>query len=178
MRNDRTHLRRPVPADFAEVVAAIGWLGARKHYGCGGTTIARWFDELTPPQRSTVLIGTRKRQSQHAMDMLKKRHLKAVAEGRAKPKDEAQKAPKRKPFFNARIPGTDYVPTPCGGVLSRAMTHLQQRGFRPVFDAGKVYGKALTGVYVAGRLKLDADGLLALAAQKGFDPDAWRQVTA
>ena len=61
------------------------------------------------------------------------------------------------------------MPEGFAAVAARAAEHLQRKRFTPVFDAGKVYGRALDGIYVVGRMKLPVAEMIELARSKGFD---------
>ena len=68
------------------------------------------------------------------------------------------------------------APKVTGGVIDNAKQYLR-RHYSNVFDAGALFGRALVGVYVVGNHRVDAAGLLALAAQKGFDADGWKRLS-
>jgi hypothetical protein len=161
--------RRPIPEGFALFLRDHTRVEAEKQYGACRNMIQKWVDRLSPDDRAIVQAGADERR-------------RNVARAKPAPPPKPAKAAKPlkvkalKPARHRHVPGTQLLPEAPGGKVALAISHLRRSGYKPVFDCGKVYGKALDGVYVAGRLQLDADGLLALAATKGFDPDAWRQI--
>jgi len=141
----------PLPDDFEKFAVTLSIQAACKHYQRDDKTIRRWIAMMEPAWKD---------RRDHNMKMRVR---------------EQQKINARNNFSLPRRAGTMDLPAVSGDTYSQAAHHLR-RWFAPVYDAGKVYGKALAGVYVVGNRRMSADDMLALAEERGFDAGAWRRV--
>jgi hypothetical protein len=165
---------RPMPDDFAEVAHTLNCAAIKLHYRMSGRTVSRLIGEM-PVQwqltRRDALLGrTEAQRLAQQANLIKANRAKAL-------RGNARNV--RMPHFRA-IAGGPMEAMKADGLAARALDHLRRASpFRPCYDPSRINkAPALRGVFVVGRMRLDEPALLDLARKHGFQPDAWRQVSA
>lgn len=166
---NRSHLRRPAPADLLETLLAVTWVAAAKHYGAGNSTLANWIKRLPPADRAAIAEAGRKRKA------YSDERRSAIAKAKAATKAATNRG--KPPALWTGAFNKSYAPQVPSRTVDMAVTHLRKAGFTPVFDAGKVYGEDKAGLFIVGKMQLDSAGVMALAAAKGFDPRSWERLS-
>jgi len=140
--------KQPIPADFATAGIEMSMIQLSEHYELSEATLRLWIKDMP-----------REWQDERA---------RAI-------KNRMREAAKANPGF--RLPRVKNAALPSrvsGDIASQAAHHLR-RWFTPVFDAGKVYGGCHAGMYCVGSMRVTRDEMLAMAAERGFDANAWRR---
>lgn len=85
---------------------------------------------------------------------------------KAKPGPTAKPIPRNRARAGASpqslVPGRDT------SIIGEAKQFLQAMDYKPVYDAGIVHGKALAGIIICGKLRLDYAATIDLARSHGF----------
>lgn len=165
---------RAMPDDFAEVAHCLNCADIKRHYRMSGGSVTRLISEM-PVQwqltRRDTLLGRTEAQRLAGQANL-------VKANRAK--DRCGNARNTRMAHFRAIAGGPMEAMKADGLAARALDHLRRASpFRPCYDPSRISkAPALRGVFVVGRMRLDEPALLDLARKHGFQPDAWRQVSA
>lgn len=196
-------MTKPAPPEFAELYVKTKILDLRTHFKVSADTLRIWANAL-PPDVIAARAEFIRAMALNSMHAARKASL-VTRKVEPVPADFAALAPTmttngleahygRSNFLikrwlsvsgaTAKVgkkwtygnPQSAPVNKP-GGLVNEAMRHLM-RYCSPVCRAETVAGKAARGLYIVGRRTVDEDSLLAMAAGKGFNPDAWREIRA
>lgn len=162
-------VKREMPDDFAEVALGLSANKIKLHYRMTGRTASRLVSEMPyewQVKRRDILYGRTAEQSRANL-------IKANRATGGK-----SRVPRMAHYRS--IAGGPMEAMKADGLAARALDHLRRASpFRPCYDPSRISkAPALRGVFVVGRMRLDEPALLDLARKHGFQPDAWRQVSA
>ncbi|WP_333571336.1 hypothetical protein [Sphingomonas sp.] len=182
--------RIEIPADFQESAALLGNPALAEKYGCGKSTIIRWRRELgvKAPRRplegrdrSPPPAGFAEVARTTSVEMLcvryrveRRRVLRWLRETGFAPKPN--KLVVMQNMGKRNVAAAQVAPTNRDMSLAgRAADFLQKRG--PIFRCDFIGRFKLGGTHWKWRGKAHtAAEIIAAAAERGFDPDAWKQI--
>lgn len=172
----------PVPDDFDEIAPTMQYDQLCHHYGRSKWTIGRWLRErgiVRRPAPAPVpdnfddlarILPTSALCERFGMSEKRIRRLR-LQRGIPSPASENRKIPR------IERPGRAVISTSGdGSMASLAANHLRKIGYVPVCRSKTINQKSDPDEWVVGRNRMPSADMIALARNKNWRPDEWREI--